>query len=1280
MNIMTNLNALNAARHQGIHSANFKKSTEKLSSGYKINRSADGAAELNISEGMRAQIRGLNRSVTNAEEGANFIQTGDGSMNEIHAMLQRMRELSVQSLNDTNTQADRAALAAEFNELQSEIDRISKGTYFNTQPVFQEHEASYYQIAGNRKWEASQQHIISAPDNSLTIHLPSDLYAPPEDVYTIQVPDGIYTTQELIDEIEDAFMEMTAPAPNPGFVLEYTDDGYCNLNFENADGEPTKIDTVDGPLSYLIYDSFSGNSSANLLGTTIFDPIVNIKKDINDELGFTVVRLDGSSDDVTLKIPPKNYDRQTMIDELNSQLKAKGYPDIIATEYGSKSIQIIGGPSVSITGLKGNMFTIETGSDIYTSVFYDNICPGAATDSFAKFYGAAHFNSYTQNIKITDENNHLKFKIGNDEFDYEFLPDERKEYTVSQMKDKLNEIFEKFACPVTADLNGDTLMLTGTKNGKGLEFNFTDYFDPQQPAIKKTYDTLFCITNYDYSTPPETDWGADVTPPSPAVPPTLTGNPVLPAEITLPDGTNTVDIIINGTSYGLTIPGGKYTQNALEQALKDQLPADLKDKIDIQFVNNRIVIKGKTDDIISIGVGRSEADRILFATSGTIPNGAGSYPGYGYEKHTIPQGGGTPIVEFVPATVTIGADIQETIAIKQNANTLSFSLNGTTVNLPLTPKDNYSREDLIAEINTQLKLKNLTPNVTASLSGNRLTLTTEPTGNDGTYSLYVSIPYSTGSIWDSIVGTRATSPNFPNTANQKPPSPEQPAKPSVVTSEHQFNQITIGDPNNVFSFSYNGNTYNIPLQNGDYDPNSLAAHLQTQINTELGITGVTVTYANRPDEGLVITAGTPGEKYYTLVENGFYKTVLKKPVTNSVTGNPSPSPSDHTYTDPYIIGREDLKINNVTFEKGLNDTFTIDLHYQPTPPTDSAKNPKYDLPLTVTFPPGEMTGDQIAAYMQDAFNKQLAAKGLKAEVRIGTDHSISIVGAIKDALQISIKEDTANGANAPAGTYILDSARGNAAYFIFYRTTSKPAATYITGTHDISDGVVFEPGKNGLSFKLDGVEYSYEFPVGTKYTAQEFIDLLNDDFENGTLNGKPAPVRASLENGNLRLTYQDFGPHTITEVKGSGKGTVFFHEEGREYQDPYMLQVGSLGHQGLELTRLRVNTASLGINSVTITRPKYANKALDRLDHAIDKLSERRSLYGALQNRIEFLTSNNRNTSQNLQASESRIRDTNMAAEMIEHAKNMITTQASEAVLAQANQVPSTVLVMLQQD
>jgi len=126
------MTALNANRQLGITNTNLAKSTEKLSSGYRVNRAADDAAGLSISEKMRGQIRGLNQASTNAQDGISLIQTAEGALNEIHSVLQRMRELVVQAANDTNVTADRRAIAKEVRALTSEIDRIATQTEFNT--------------------------------------------------------------------------------------------------------------------------------------------------------------------------------------------------------------------------------------------------------------------------------------------------------------------------------------------------------------------------------------------------------------------------------------------------------------------------------------------------------------------------------------------------------------------------------------------------------------------------------------------------------------------------------------------------------------------------------------------------------------------------------------------------------------------------------------------------------------------------------------------------------------------------------------------------------------------------------------------------------------------------------------------------------------------------------------------------------------------------------------------------------------------------------------------
>ena len=132
MVVQHNMSAMNANRMlSGVASAQ-SKSTEKLSSGYRINRAADDAAGLSISEKMRSQIRGLNQASTNAQDGISLIQTAEGALNEQHSILQRMRELAVQAANGTETNDDREAVQNEIEQLQSELTRISDTTEFNT--------------------------------------------------------------------------------------------------------------------------------------------------------------------------------------------------------------------------------------------------------------------------------------------------------------------------------------------------------------------------------------------------------------------------------------------------------------------------------------------------------------------------------------------------------------------------------------------------------------------------------------------------------------------------------------------------------------------------------------------------------------------------------------------------------------------------------------------------------------------------------------------------------------------------------------------------------------------------------------------------------------------------------------------------------------------------------------------------------------------------------------------------------------------------------------------
>lgn len=149
MRINHNIAALNTYRQLSNNGVATSKSLEKLSSGLRINRAGDDAAGLAISEKMRGQIRGLDQAARNAQDGISLIQTAEGALNETHSILQRMRELAVQSSNDTNTDADRAELQREVTQLIAEIDRIGNNTQFNTKDILKTDQSLDINIGSN---------------------------------------------------------------------------------------------------------------------------------------------------------------------------------------------------------------------------------------------------------------------------------------------------------------------------------------------------------------------------------------------------------------------------------------------------------------------------------------------------------------------------------------------------------------------------------------------------------------------------------------------------------------------------------------------------------------------------------------------------------------------------------------------------------------------------------------------------------------------------------------------------------------------------------------------------------------------------------------------------------------------------------------------------------------------------------------------------------------------------------------------------------------------------
>ena len=171
MVVQHNLTAMNTNRQLGIINGSQAKSTEKLSSGYRINRAGDDAAGLSISEKMRSQIRGLNKASNNAENGISLIQTAEGALNEVHAILQRMNELATQGANDVNTSVDRAAINKEMSSLSEELGRIQSTTQFNDMNLLDgSFDGKYLQVGAkeNQTIEVKITDLADIASNTLT--------------------------------------------------------------------------------------------------------------------------------------------------------------------------------------------------------------------------------------------------------------------------------------------------------------------------------------------------------------------------------------------------------------------------------------------------------------------------------------------------------------------------------------------------------------------------------------------------------------------------------------------------------------------------------------------------------------------------------------------------------------------------------------------------------------------------------------------------------------------------------------------------------------------------------------------------------------------------------------------------------------------------------------------------------------------------------------------------------------------------------------------------------
>ncbi|SCX21242.1 flagellin [Lachnospiraceae bacterium YSD2013] len=291
MVVQHNLTAMNSNRMLGITTKSQAKATEKLSSGYKINRAADDAAGLSISEKMRKQIRGLSQASMNAQDGISSVQTAEGALTEVHDMLQRMNELAVKAANGTNSADDRQYIQAEVDQLITEIDRVSTTTKFNETYLLKgDH--------GDGTGTLSYESATKAVDPSAAAG--DDLFAADNGTYK-KVGEGDKTNGDMADT----------------GITEATGTGTAASTFKTAS-------IIVGGVTYnLVSDFVVGNDASGTKYSTTLDDIV---KGLNNTSGTATNKYVGSLKDLerAIKEASKGEFKEVALDaDANGKLTAE---------------------------------------------------------------------------------------------------------------------------------------------------------------------------------------------------------------------------------------------------------------------------------------------------------------------------------------------------------------------------------------------------------------------------------------------------------------------------------------------------------------------------------------------------------------------------------------------------------------------------------------------------------------------------------------------------------------------------------------------------------------------------------------------------------------------------------------------------------------------------------------------------------------------------------------------------------------------------------------------
>ena len=485
-----------------------------------------------------------------------------------------------------------------------------------------------------------------------------------------------------------------------------------------------------------------------------------------------------------------------------------------------------------------------------------------------------------------------------------------------------------------------------------------------------------------------------------------------------------------------------------------------------------------------------------------------------------------------------------------------------------------------------------------------------------------------------------------------------------------------------FDFIQDGNTYNVDVQvaEGTYTAATLAQAIQDSINQTLPANSLEV-YTNGSGNIGIRSATITPLRTITNFEGGLFDKVFQNASYKNIVWHTETAGTSTGSYLTYIVGRNDLAPEtadeiasgkNVIIYPALNDQLIFDLHYN----GDTYK-------VEFAIPAGQYNPKQLAEAIQkagrEAINQMTDVNGdpfpqdtFKATIGLKDlglpEPDTAIMSSDKLVLSFNVPDDgSVNDMNC-----IIDGVRGSAAYRIFYEATQSPTPSKVIGKADLTDGIMIRTGENDtISYDLDGKTYTVTIPEGT-YTCDQLYEYLNSQYEQ-----TDSMVRCTNMDGHLMFYTIENGEYDIDKFVGNAADDLFYGSESRESDTEIGIHTGRRTDTYIWYLRTRVDDHLMRINTTGVTTVDRALKAMDRVDAAVNYLSQWRALSGANENRSRHTHSRNTQYVENLEQADSTLRDADIAAETAELAKQQILLQAQNAMLEQSKQQHSSIMDVL---